>query len=106
MTYIWSMCIGGISGLLFLACFFVVYGDPIFVGSTTLRGLHDFVAFISRPIFYLPIILGIPVLILYWATLGMGIACGIVRLCFLAFRQYTKLKRMDVTSSETSSGSS
>ena len=106
VTYIWSMCIGGVSGLLFLACFFIMYGDPIFVGSTTFRGLHDLVAFISQPIFYLPIILGIPLLIFYWATLGMGIACGIVWLCFLTSRQYTRLKRMDATSSEFSSRSS
>lgn len=90
VTYIWSMCIGGVGGLLFLACFFIMFGNPIFFDNPLFQRLNDFVSFVSLPVFYLlgdklsatSIMLGISLFILYWVILGMAITCWLVWVYF------------------------
>lgn len=90
-TYIWSICIGGIGGLLFLFFFLVMLGKPTFFSNPTFERLHTFIAFVSLPVFYLigdklsliSSTLGPPLFVLYWVILGMGISCGLVWLYFL-----------------------
>ena len=83
-------------GLLFLFCFFVVFGNPIFFDNPLFQKLYDFVSFVSLPVFYLlgdklsaiSIMFGIPLFILYWVTLGMCVACGLVWFYFFISRKY------------------
>ena len=91
----WSMSIGGIGGLLFLYCFFIMYSDLAFIRDPIFERLHNFVVFVSQPAFYLIgdrispvfIILDMLLFILYWAILGMGIACGLVWIYFSILRK-------------------
>lgn len=98
--FICSMCIGGIIGLLFLLCFFVMLGNPIFVGNPIFEILLDFVSFVSIPLFYLlgskltitSMKLGIILFILYWAIVGMVIAFGLVWIYFFTFKVIGRIK--------------
>lgn len=97
--YMWSMCIGGIGGLLFLVLFFLMFSNLIFLAYPIFQKLNDFVDFVSLPVFYLielfgdeesiiAIKLGLSLFILYWVILGMAIAFGLVRIYFLIFRKH------------------
>lgn len=98
-TYISSVCIGGIVGLLFLVCIFTMYGEPMFSDKPTFERLCNFVAFVSQPAFFLhansfsaiSIILNMFLFILYWMILGMAIASGLVWLYFFLSRKFKKI---------------
>jgi hypothetical protein len=112
--YMWSMCIGGIGGLLFLVCFFLMFYIPMYLsnlGNVTFQKLYNFVTFVSLPIFYLielfidvfrdepsmtSIKLGLSLFILYWAILGMAIAFGLVRIYFFIFRKRQPISNMSL----------
>jgi len=96
--YIWSTCIGGIGGVLFLFCFFFMFSNLVFLTNPIYQKLDDFIAFVSLPIFYfigligddmsiISLILGPPMFVLYWGMLGMGIASGLVWLYFFMSRK-------------------
>jgi len=89
------MCIGGVGGLLFLVCFFVMYSEKVFLGHPMFELLQDFVSCVSLPVLALPgnktsfayITLDIAFFIMYWVILGMGVSFGLVWLYFFISRK-------------------
>jgi hypothetical protein len=82
--YINSIIYGGIGGLLFLLCFLTISM------ATQIYAFYDFVSFVSRPFFYLlgdfsplTLIIGPPLLILYWVVIGIVISCVLIKLYYL-----------------------
>jgi len=63
-----------------------MYDNLMLVSDPTFQRLHNFIAFVSQPVFYMfgdrlsfvSIILDMLLFMLYWAILGMCVACGSV----------------------------
>jgi len=92
--YVWRRWIGGIGGPLFLVCLSGIFRTPIS------EGLAQLIAFVSLPVCYLLgnildtnwIPLGILILIVYWAILGMVVVCGLVWLYFSILQRIGRAK--------------
>jgi len=95
VIYIWSACIGGIGGLIFLFCFLFILGSPNLLSDQAIVKLNNFISFVSKPVFYLigdkigfiSFIFSTSIFILYWEILGMAVSCSLVWLYFLIFRK-------------------